>query len=122
LLTVCLKKQSNKIPVVLRARAQTFGRVTSGFRAVASKPPFRRFHYPKEKHMSKSPPTHYAYVVNARKDDPNKKDWRRVGAVWPHGKGGGFDVAIYDQLAVSGRITCTVPKDDEAPEDTAQAE
>jgi len=55
-------------------------------------------------------------------DDPKKKDWRRVGAVWPHGKGGGFDVVIYDQLAVSGRITCTVPKDDEAPEETAPAE
>jgi hypothetical protein len=83
LLTVYLKKQSNKITVVLRARARTFERVTSGFIAVASKPPFRRFHYPREKHMSK--PTHFAYVVNARKDDPNKKDWRRVGAVWPHG-------------------------------------
>ena len=54
--------------------------------------------------------------------DPKKKDWRRVGAVWPHGKGGGFDVVIYDQVAVSGRITCTVPKDDEVPEETALAE
>jgi hypothetical protein len=69
-----------------------------------------------------SKPSHFAYVVNAREKDPKKKDWRRVGAVWPHGKGGGFDVVIYDQLAVSGRITCTVPKDDEAPEETALAE
>jgi hypothetical protein len=69
-----------------------------------------------------SKPSHYAYVVNPRKDDKEKKDWRRVGAVWPHGKGGGFDVVIYDQLAVSGRITCTVPKDDEETASPAAGE
>jgi len=69
-----------------------------------------------------SKPTHLAYVVNKRKDDEEKKDWRRVGAVWPHKKGGGFDLVIFDQLAVSGRIVCTIPKDDEAPEETAPAE
>ena len=69
-----------------------------------------------------SKPSHIAYVVTERKNNPEKKDWRRVGAVWPHSKGGGFDVVIYDQLAVSGRITCTVPKDDEAPEEAALAE
>ena len=42
-----------------------------------------------------SKPSHFAYVVNPRKEDKDKKDWRRVGAVWPHGKGGGFDVVIY---------------------------
>ena len=48
-----------------------------------------------------------------------KKDWRRVGSVWPHGKGGGFDVVIFDQLSVTGRITCTVPKDEEDGAPTA---
>jgi hypothetical protein len=39
---------------------------------------------------------------------------RRVGAVWPHPKGGGgFDLVIDDQLSVSGRIVCTEPKDEE---------
>jgi hypothetical protein len=75
---------------------------------------------PKEKNMSK--PTHIAYVVNKRNDDEDKKDWRRVGAVWPHKKGSGFDLVIYPQVSVSGRIVCTVPKDDEEPaEETAPA-
>lgn len=59
-----------------------------------------------------SKPSHYAYIVLDRKDDPKKKVWRRVGAVWPHGKGGGFDVVIDEQISVAGRITCTVPKDE----------
>jgi hypothetical protein len=106
-----LKKQSNNIPVVLCARARTFDRVTSGFAAVASKPSFRRFHYPKEKHMSKTPPSHVAYVITEPKDGETKGYWREIGAVWPHKNGGGFDVVIYDQLSVSGRITCTERKE-----------
>jgi hypothetical protein len=63
-----------------------------------------------------SKPSHIAYVVKQPKEGTDKKAvWHAVGAVWPHGKGGGFDVVIHDQLSVSGRITCTVPKDD-APE------
>jgi len=64
-----------------------------------------------------SKPTHIAYVINenkARATDPKAKDfWRPVGVVWPHKNGGGFDLVLYEQLAVSGRITCTVPKDDD---------
>jgi hypothetical protein len=62
-----------------------------------------------------SKPSHNAYVVNKKKDaKPDDKGfWRPVGAVFAHGKGGGFDVVIHDQLSVSGRIVCTVPKDDE---------
>jgi len=60
-----------------------------------------------------SKPTHIAYVVNKPKDQPDHKGfWRPVGSVFQHGKGGGFDLLIHDQLAVSGRIVCTVPKDD----------
>ena len=59
-----------------------------------------------------SKPTHIAYVVN-KASKPGAEDfWRPVGAVFQHGKGNGFDLVIYDQIAVSGRITCTVPKDD----------
>jgi len=65
--------------------------------------------------------THLAYVLNKRKGDPDKTDWRRVGAVFAHKKGGGFDLVIYDQISVSGRIVCTVPKDEE-PEETPAAE
>ena len=61
-----------------------------------------------------SKPTHIAYVVNEPKEgsSPDRKAmWRAVGAVWPHSKGNGFDVVIHDQLAVSGRIVCTEPKE-----------
>jgi hypothetical protein len=65
-----------------------------------------------------SKPSHIAYVVNKPKDDPAAKGfWRPVGVVFQHGKGGGFDVVIHDQLAVSGRITCTVPKEDKPAEE-----
>jgi hypothetical protein len=68
-----------------------------------------------------SKPSHIAYVVNkATKNGKEQSFWRAVGAVWPHKNGSGFDVVIHDQLSVTGRITCTVPKDDEA--DAAAAE
>jgi hypothetical protein len=57
-----------------------------------------------------SKPSHIAYVVTPTKD-ADKKIWRSVGAVWPHGKGNGFDLVINDQLSVSGRIVCTEPKE-----------
>jgi hypothetical protein len=70
---------------------------------------------PKEKHLM-SKPSHIAYIVIEPKDAAKNKIWRRVGSVWPHSKGGGFDVTIDPQISVTGRITCTVPKeDDETP-------
>lgn len=70
-----------------------------------------------------SKPSHIAYVVKQPKEGTEGKAlWRPVGAVFQHGKGGGFDVVIYDQLAVSGRITCTVPKDDRAEPEQAAAQ
>jgi hypothetical protein len=66
-----------------------------------------------------SKPTHIAYVVNEVREGGNKKSyWRRVGSVFPHTKGNGFDLVIYDQVSVMGRIVCTEPKDwsDEQPE------
>jgi hypothetical protein len=61
--------------------------------------------------MSKTPPSHVAYVIAEPKDGETKGYWREIGAVWPHKNGGGFDVVIYDQLSVSGRITCTERKE-----------
>jgi hypothetical protein len=67
-----------------------------------------------------SKPTHIAYIVNEPEDGSDRNPfWRPVGAVWPHTKGNGFDLVIYDQLAVSGRIVCTERKD--APASTAPA-
>jgi hypothetical protein len=64
----------------------------------------------KETPMSK--PSHTAYVVIDPKEGSEKKAiWRRVGSVWPHKKGNGFDVVIDPQISVCGRITCTEPKE-----------
>ena len=57
--------------------------------------------------MAKKPPTHRAYVVSETAPGGVKKaHWTEVGAVWPHGKGGGFDVVLPDGLAVTGRVVC----------------
>ena len=68
-----------------------------------------------------SKPSHIAYVVIPPKDGSEKKAiWRRVGSVFPHSKGNGFDVVIPVGISVTGRITCTEPK--EQTEQTEQAE
>jgi hypothetical protein len=71
--------------------------------------------------MSKQP-SHIAYVVAEIREGGKKQSiWRRVGSVWPHNNGGGFDLTIDDQIAVLGRIVCTVPKEKE-PRQDAQPE
>ncbi len=63
-------------------------------------------------------PTHTAYVVNDAKEGSDRKSvWREVGAVWPHRNGGGFDVVLFDQIAISGRIVCTERRDKPAEPD-----
>jgi hypothetical protein len=62
-----------------------------------------------------SKPTHIAYVVNDAKEGSDKKAmWRAIGAVWPHKNGNGFDVVVYDQISVAGRIVCRERKDEDA--------
>ena len=70
-----------------------------------------------------SKPSHIAYVVkDLTKDGKKQSYWRAVGAVWPHKNGEGFDVVIADQISVSGRIACIVPKAGEADEADAATE
>lgn len=67
-----------------------------------------------------SKPSHIAYVVNkTTKNGKTQSFWRSVGAVWPHEDGDGFDVVIHDQVSVTGRITCRVPKEDDEAETAA---
>ncbi len=67
-----------------------------------------------------SKPSHIAYTVTEPKDGSDrKKIWRRVGSVWPHKNGPGFDLVIDEQLAVSGRIVCTEPKEKPSAEEAA---
>jgi hypothetical protein len=57
-------------------------------------------------------PAYIAYVVTDPKEGTDKKAfWHEVGGVWPHSKGGGFDVVIPQGISVSGRIVCTERKE-----------
>ena len=61
-----------------------------------------------------SRPTHNAYVViNPKEGSEKKAVWREVGAVWPHKTGNGFDLVIPEGISVTGRIVCTVLKQEE---------
>lgn len=60
-----------------------------------------------------SKPSHIAYVVPPAKEG-KKPIWHRVGSIWPHKNGNGFDLVIPDGISVMGRIVCTSPKEDEA--------
>jgi hypothetical protein len=60
----------------------------------------------------KKTPSHRAHVVTPAKKEGGKDFWHEVGVVWPHKKGDGFDVVIHEGISVSGRVVCTVPKDD----------
>jgi hypothetical protein len=104
-----LRNKDNKIPVVL-AQARLLTATLAVFELSPSKPSIPAASQQKEKHMSK--PTHTAYVVkNPKEGTELPAQWREVGAVWQHKKGGGFDLVIFDQLAVSGRITCVERKE-----------
>jgi hypothetical protein len=56
-------------------------------------------------------PTHIAYVVTEPKDENSKAIWHRVGSIWPHKNGKGFDLVIPAGISVSGRIVCTEPRE-----------
>jgi hypothetical protein len=70
-----------------------------------------------------SKPTHTAFIVKDPKEGTDQKAmWREVGAVWPHKKGNGFDVVLFEQLSVSGRIVCTERKEKQAAENPGEAQ
>ncbi len=56
-------------------------------------------------------PSQYAYIVTDS-DNGQKSRWTRVGAVWPHKNGQGFDLVIPAGMAVYGRVVCLPPKED----------
>jgi hypothetical protein len=65
-------------------------------------------------------PTHHAYVITAARQGSNRDDyWHRVGSVFPHKNGNGFDLVIPEGISLSGRVVCTEPKAEEAGEPTA---
>jgi hypothetical protein len=91
------------------------------FELSPSKPPIPAASQPKEKNMTK--PTHTAYVVKDSKEGSDKPaQWREVGAVWQHKNGKGFDVVLFEQLSISGRIVCTERKEKPAEEAPGEAQ
>jgi hypothetical protein len=53
-------------------------------------------------------PTHIAYQVRDR--DGKKGFWTRIGSVWPHTDGKGFNVQL-EVVPLDGRITLRVVSD-----------
>ncbi len=69
-----------------------------------------------------SKPSHIAYVVIQPKEGSDASAiWRRVGSVFPHKNGNGFDVVIPAGISVTGRITCTEPKEKDRAEEPSEA-
>ena len=65
-------------------------------------------------------PSHIAYVVIPPKEGSEKKAiWRRIGSVFPHKSGNGFDLMIPEGISVTGRVVCTVPR--EWPDEQAES-
>ena len=59
-------------------------------------------------------PSHVAYVVSDPKEGTDgKAQWHRVGTIWPHKSGTGFDLVIPPGVTLSGRIVCVPPKERE---------
>ena len=53
-------------------------------------------------------PTHFAFTVRETKS--GGKFWTPIGAVFAHGKGGGFTVQL-SALPLDGKIVCMLPKE-----------
>ncbi len=71
--------------------------------------------------MSNTPKFH-AFSVRER-DKGKKAIWPRVGTVWAHDKGGGFNLEL-EALPVNfdGRLVLLPPKDKSAPSDTFEGD
>ena len=54
--------------------------------------------------MSNNQPTHYAYHVKDF-DDKEKSHWMKIGAVWPHKDGKGFNLELELIPVNGGKIT-----------------
>ncbi len=63
-----------------------------------------------ENNHAKSP-SHIAYHVRETKD--GKGFWTRIGSVWPHSDGKGFNVQ-FDTVPLDGRITIRIAAENKA--------
>ena len=63
-------------------------------------------------------PTHIAYTV---KKTNTGTFWTRIGAVFAHGKGGGFTVQV-NAFPLDGKIVCLPPKEKPEGQEDPQGE
>lgn len=54
-----------------------------------------------------------AYIVTEPREPGGDSFWNRVGTVFPHKKGDGFDLVLPQGIAVSGRVTIRKDKEKE---------
>jgi hypothetical protein len=63
-------------------------------------------------------PTHIAYTV---RNTESGDYWTRIGAVFAHGKGGGFTVQVA-AFPLDGKIVCLPPKEKPAGQEDPRGE
>ncbi len=67
-------------------------------------------------------PKYHAFTVRER-DKGKKAVWTRIGAVWAHEKGGGFNLELEAlPFNFDGRLVLLPPKSDSQPGDTFEGE
>lgn len=68
--------------------------------------------------MSDTKP-HNVYVIEEYKDQAGETQSlkTKVGSAFPHKTGGGFNIVLRQNLAVSGRLVVFPPRDDDSAEE-----
>jgi hypothetical protein len=71
--------------------------------------------------MSTQKPSLIAYAVKER-GKGKKAIWTKIGAAWPHGKGGGLSIEL-EALPLDGRLVLMEPQEQNAvaPDESADA-
>lgn len=62
--------------------------------------------------MAAKPPTHTAYHVRKYKSGQEEKSfWTKIGVVWPHDDGEGFNISLSGLMPLDGKIVVRSVKD-----------
>jgi len=69
------------------------------------------------KMSSNDRPAYKAFVVEDKDGEQDKGFWNRVGSVWPHKDGKGYNLVIPPGISVSGRIVLREFTEDDAKDD-----
>jgi hypothetical protein len=70
--------------------------------------------------MAAQPPTHTAYHVRQYKAGKDEKSfWTKIGSVWAHGDGEGFNIRLNGLVPLNGEIVVRSVKDRKPAADQA---